>query len=92
MTVADELAAGRLDAASHVLADFAVDVTFDRVHVLAEQPGRIWRPVADALLGERPAAVGRGACPSTSSPPAGPTSRRPPCCRSRRAPPGRPSR
>ena len=29
----------------------AIEVTFERVHVLAEQPGRIWVPVADAALG-----------------------------------------
>jgi 2'-5' RNA ligase len=63
VTVADELAPERLEAVGPVLADFTVDVTFDRVHVLAEQPGRIWRPVADALLGERPATVGRGSLP-----------------------------
>ena len=58
VTVADELAADRLAHAAQVLADFAAEVTFDRVHVLAELPGRIWRPVADAPLGERPAVVG----------------------------------
>jgi 2'-5' RNA ligase/GNAT superfamily N-acetyltransferase len=63
VTVADELASDRLDTVAPVLADFAVDVTFDRVHVLAELPGRIWRPVADAQLGERPATVGRGSLP-----------------------------
>ena len=61
--MADDLAADRLDAAAQVLADFSAEVTFDRVHVLAELPGRVWRPVADALLGERPAAVGRGSLP-----------------------------
>ena len=38
-----------------MLSDFSVQTTIDRVHVLAELPGRIWRPVADAPLGERPA-------------------------------------
>jgi 2'-5' RNA ligase/GNAT superfamily N-acetyltransferase len=63
VTVADDLAAARLDAVAQVLGDFSADVTFDRVHVLAELPGRVWRPVADSLLGERPAAVGRGSLP-----------------------------
>ena len=63
VTIADDLAADRLDAAASVLADLRADVTFDRVHVLAELPGRIWRPVADAPLGERPATVGRGSLP-----------------------------
>ena len=31
--------------------------------MLAELPGRLWRPVADAPLGERPAVVGRGSLP-----------------------------
>jgi 2'-5' RNA ligase len=63
VTVADDLAPERLDAAASVLADLRADVTFDRVHVLAELPGRIWRSVADAPLGERPATVGRGSLP-----------------------------
>ena len=46
-----------------MLADFSAEVTFDRVHVMAELPGRIWRSVADAPLGERPATVGRGSLP-----------------------------
>jgi GNAT superfamily N-acetyltransferase len=46
-----------------VLSDFSAEVTIDRVHVLAEQPGRIWRAVADAPLGERPGVVGRGSLP-----------------------------
>ncbi len=63
VTVADELAEDRLGAATRLLDGFALDVTFDRVHVLAELPGRVWRPVADAPLGERPAVVGRGSLP-----------------------------
>ena len=46
-----------------VLSDFSAETTIDRVHVLAELPGRLWRPVADAPLGERPAVVGRGSLP-----------------------------
>jgi hypothetical protein len=35
------------------LSDYATEVRFERVHVLAEQPGRVWVPVADAPLGGR---------------------------------------
>jgi 2'-5' RNA ligase len=63
VTIADRLAAARLEAVAEVLASFAAPVTFDRVHVLAEQPGRRWEPVADAPLGERPAERQRGSLP-----------------------------
>jgi 2'-5' RNA ligase len=63
VTVADEQSTSRLDAAVTALADFAADVTFDRVHVLAEQPGRIWVPIAEAPLGDVPRSVGRGSLP-----------------------------
>lgn len=63
VTVAEALAAERLGVVEAALADFTLDVAFDRVHVLAEQPGRRWQPVADAPLGERPAEVGRGSLP-----------------------------
>jgi 2'-5' RNA ligase len=51
VTVAGELAPDRLEAGVLALADYAAEVGFERVHVLAEQPGRIWVPVADAPLG-----------------------------------------
>lgn len=63
VTIADELAAPRLDAVGSVLADFRVDVTIDRVHVLAEQPGRVWVPIADTPLGAQAGVVGRGSLP-----------------------------
>jgi 2'-5' RNA ligase/GNAT superfamily N-acetyltransferase len=63
VTVANELPEPRLDAAARVLGDFDVATTIDRVHVLAELPGRVWKPIADAPLGERPAVVGRGSLP-----------------------------
>lgn len=63
VTVADDLPADRLDAAVAALARFEVTVTVDRVHVLAEQPGRVWEPVADAPLGESAGVVGRGSLP-----------------------------
>jgi 2'-5' RNA ligase/GNAT superfamily N-acetyltransferase len=63
VTVADVLTEGRLGVVGDVLAGFAIDVTIDRVHVLAEQPGRLWRSVAEAPLGEGPSVVGRGSLP-----------------------------
>jgi 2'-5' RNA ligase len=58
VTVASELPPDRLEASVAVLADYAAEVRFERVHVLAEQPGRIWVPVGDAALGDAP--LGRG--------------------------------
>ncbi|MEX2293627.1 MAG: GNAT family N-acetyltransferase [Acidimicrobiales bacterium] len=63
VTIADELVADRLDAVGAVLRDFVADVTVDRVHVLAEQPGRIWVPIADMPLGIGAGVVGRGSLP-----------------------------
>ena len=64
VTVADDLPAGRIDAAVQALADFSVEVVVDRVHVLAEQPGRVWVPIADAALGaDGGGVVGRGSLP-----------------------------
>ncbi|HEX4868439.1 MAG TPA: GNAT family N-acetyltransferase [Acidimicrobiales bacterium] len=62
-TVADELAAGRIEGAVRALADFAAEVSIERVHVLAEQPGRVWVPIADAPLGGAGGVVGRGSLP-----------------------------
>jgi len=63
ITVAEQLAQERLDEVVGLLADWVAETTIDRVHVLAELPGRVWKPVADAPLGERPATVGRGSLP-----------------------------
>ena len=63
VTVANELDAARLETVARLLAQFSVETSFDRVHVLTELPGRVWRPVADAPLGERPAVLGRGSLP-----------------------------
>jgi 2'-5' RNA ligase/GNAT superfamily N-acetyltransferase len=63
VTIANELTESRLEHAVRVLSDFSAEVTIDRVHVLAELPGRVWRTVADAPLGERPGVVGRGSLP-----------------------------
>ena len=51
VTVARELAAGRIEAAVTALADYRAEVRVERVHVLAWQPDRTWIPVADAALG-----------------------------------------
>lgn len=59
VTLADEVSAERIGAAGLALADYAVEVTFDRLHLLEEGPGRVWRPVGDAAL-EAPAVVARG--------------------------------
>lgn len=53
VTIANELVEDRLAASVGVLADYRASVAFTRVHVLAEQPGRVWEPVADAALGRR---------------------------------------
>ena len=50
VTVARELAPDRIEAAMVALADYAIDVTVERVHVLAWQPDRTWIPVTDAAL------------------------------------------
>jgi 2'-5' RNA ligase len=62
VTLADDMAPERIRAAVAALADACLDVTIDRVHVLREEPGRIWRPVADAPLAPT-AIVGRGGLP-----------------------------
>ncbi len=63
VTIADELVPRRLDQVGAVLTDFTADVTIDRVHVLAEQHGRVWVPIADMPLGVQPGVVGRGSLP-----------------------------
>jgi 2'-5' RNA ligase len=50
-TVAPELPPDRLEAARLALSAYAAEVRFERIHVLAEQPGRVWHPVGDAALG-----------------------------------------
>jgi 2'-5' RNA ligase len=50
VTIAPELPSRRLLRAVAALSDYSAEVTFARVHVLAEQPGRAWVPVADAAL------------------------------------------
>ena len=62
VTVADDMAPARIPAAVVALADYRTEVTVDRLHLLRETPGRIWRPIADAPFGP-PAVVARGGLP-----------------------------
>lgn len=62
VTIADEANSGRIAAAETALCDYAAEVSFDRLHLLQEGPGRVWGPVADAPFGP-PAVVGRGGIP-----------------------------
>ena len=62
VTVADDMAPERIPAAVAALADYRTEVTVDRLHLLRETPGRIWRPTADVPFGA-PAVVGRGGLP-----------------------------
>ena len=62
VTLADEAEPGRIAAALPALADYSVDVTFSRVHLLREGPGRLWAPIADAMFAA-PAVIGRGGLP-----------------------------
>ena len=62
VTLADEAEPHRIAAAMESLADYVVDVTFDRVHLLREGPGRVWSPIADAVFAP-PAVIGRGGLP-----------------------------
>jgi GNAT superfamily N-acetyltransferase len=59
VTVADGIAGAKVEAAVAVLDAYAVVVGVDRVVLLEEQLGRVWRPVADAEFG-RPAVIGTG--------------------------------
>jgi 2'-5' RNA ligase/ribosomal protein S18 acetylase RimI-like enzyme len=53
-----------IDAALTALAGFDASIVIDQVHLMRESRrddgSRIWRPVADAPLGSRPAVIGRG--------------------------------
>ena len=60
-TVAGELTEGRLAPAIDLLANFSMPASFERVHVLEEQePGRVWRPIADAPFDAPAGRVGEG--------------------------------
>lgn len=59
VTLAEEAGPGRIEAALVALEGYRLEVTVDRLHLLEEGPGRIWRPVAEVALAA-PAVVGRG--------------------------------
>lgn len=59
VTLADEAEEEAILDALATLSSYLVDVTFSRIHVLEEQPGRVWVPIADAPFAA-PAVVGRG--------------------------------
>lgn len=50
VTVATGLPEERLAAGVLALSQFVVQVAFERVHVLAEEPDHVWKPVTDAPL------------------------------------------
>lgn len=62
VTVAGEASPERIAAAVAALADYRAEVAFDRVHLLQEEPGRRWAPIADFAFAP-PATVGRGSLP-----------------------------
>ena len=59
VTLADQTSEETILDALAVLSAYSVDVTFVRVHILEEQPGHVWIPIADAPFAA-PAVVGRG--------------------------------
>lgn len=59
VTVCEESAPAAIHAAVAALGGYRATVVVDRVHLLAEGPGRLWEPLADAALGP-PAVVARG--------------------------------
>ena len=62
VTLADEAHPDRIEAALSALSDYRVEVTFSRVHLLREGPGRIWAPIADATFTPQ-SVIGRGGLP-----------------------------
>ena len=63
VTLDDDADPSRIEAICASLGDYAIEVTFDRLHLLREErsddTGRRWVPVADVPLGPR-VVVGRG--------------------------------
>ena len=62
VTLADDADPDRIASALVALAGYRVEVTFSRVHLLREGPGRIWTPIADAGFAA-PVVIGRGGLP-----------------------------
>jgi 2'-5' RNA ligase len=61
-TLADEMDPARIPPALSTLAAYRAEVTVDRIHLLREGRGRVWRAVADAPFAP-PAVIGRGGLP-----------------------------
>ncbi|MGH9137893.1 MAG: GNAT family N-acetyltransferase [Acidimicrobiales bacterium] len=59
VTLAQEVPPERIEPAVAALADYRADCTINRVHVLRQDPDKVWRPIADYPF-EQPAVVGRG--------------------------------
>jgi 2'-5' RNA ligase len=59
VTLAAEAEPGRVTAALGALDRYRAEVVLDRVHVLVQDPDRVWNPLADAALGPL-APSGRG--------------------------------
>lgn len=51
VTLAVGVERARIDAAVIALSDYRVEVVIDRLHLLEEEPGHIWHPVADVPFG-----------------------------------------
>src|SRR5436853_5539557 len=62
VTLADEAAPGRIEAAVAALGSYRIEVRFERVHLLQEGQGRVWTVAADVAF-RKPAVVGRGSLP-----------------------------
>ncbi|HVL28952.1 MAG TPA: GNAT family N-acetyltransferase [Acidimicrobiales bacterium] len=62
VTLADEADPERVRAGQVALCDYGAEAYFERLHLLREEPGRVWRPFADAAF-SAPAVVGRGSLP-----------------------------
>lgn len=59
VTLADEAAPDRIEAAVTALGSYRTEVRFERVHLLEEGQGRVWSVAADAAF-RKPAVVARG--------------------------------
>ncbi len=59
VTLADRADEARISAALTALDHFATVTSVEHIVLLQEMSGRVWRPIADAVLGP-PAVVGRG--------------------------------
>ena len=62
VTLADSASREVIEAAVTALGRYRAQVRFDRVHLLRESAGRVWEPIAEALL-RPPAVIGRGGLP-----------------------------